>query len=104
MGEYWKPVNIDKQEQVHPHNVGDGLKRGEWLFWDNDEHDLAPSATNRRVQQLRESGRWGKDDEIRAVSDCGGEIHLHGTRTTRPADYYGNWRDVSTGDHAHTTE
>lgn len=26
MGQYWKPVNLDKREFFHPHKVGDGLK------------------------------------------------------------------------------
>ena len=30
MGEYWKPINLTKQEFVHPHELGCGLKLGEW--------------------------------------------------------------------------
>lgn len=26
MGQYWKPVNIDKREFIHPHRLGEGLK------------------------------------------------------------------------------
>jgi hypothetical protein len=96
VGEYWKPVNIDKREQVHPHNVDDGLKRGEWMYWDDDEVELAPSATNKRVAHLVESGMWAEDDEVRAVSDCGGAAHLRGKQTDRKANYFEDWRDVST--------
>lgn len=31
MGQYWKAVNIDKREFVHPHKLGAGLKLGEQL-------------------------------------------------------------------------
>jgi hypothetical protein len=31
MGQYWKPVNIDKREFIHPHQLGDGLKLREFL-------------------------------------------------------------------------
>lgn len=31
MGQYWKPVNIDKREFTHPHQLGDGLKLREFL-------------------------------------------------------------------------
>lgn len=26
MGQYWKPVNLDKKEYMHAHHMGDGLK------------------------------------------------------------------------------
>jgi len=26
MGQYWKPVNLDKKEFLHAHKLGDGLK------------------------------------------------------------------------------
>lgn len=31
MGQYWKLVNLDKKEYVHPHNLGTGLKLWEQL-------------------------------------------------------------------------
>jgi len=31
MGQYWKLVNLDKKEYVHPHRVGCGLKLGEQI-------------------------------------------------------------------------
>ena len=29
MGQYWKPVNLDKHEYINPHQLGNGLKLGE---------------------------------------------------------------------------
>jgi hypothetical protein len=31
MGQYWKLVNLDKKEFVHPHEIGCGLKLGEMV-------------------------------------------------------------------------
>jgi len=31
MGQYWKPVNLDKHEYISPHKLGSGLKLGEQL-------------------------------------------------------------------------
>ena len=31
MGQYWYPVNLDKQEFIHPHRLGTGLKLWEQL-------------------------------------------------------------------------
>ena len=31
MGQYWKPVNLDKREFIDPHKLGDGLKLWEQL-------------------------------------------------------------------------
>ena len=31
MGQYWKPVNLDKKEYIHPHSLGAGLKLWEQL-------------------------------------------------------------------------
>ena len=31
MGQYWKPVNLDKKEFVHPHKIGCGSKLWEQL-------------------------------------------------------------------------
>lgn len=31
MGQYWKPVNLDKREFIHPHKLGAGLKLWEQL-------------------------------------------------------------------------
>lgn len=31
MGQYWIPVNLDKREYIHPHNLGGGLKLAEQL-------------------------------------------------------------------------
>ena len=31
MGQYWKPVNLDKKEFIHPHRLASGLKLWELL-------------------------------------------------------------------------
>lgn len=87
MGIYWKPVNLDKKQQVHPHRVGDGLKWGEWA-----EHP--ESATHRTVQRLLEKNIWAATDELRILSDAGGSVHLHGPVTDREADYDDEWEDA----------
>lgn len=87
MGEYWKPVNLDKKQQVHPHHVGDGLKFGEWVI-------PSHSNTRRRVEQLVATGVWDEDDEVRIVSDYGGSEHWLGRETDRPADYHDDWEDA----------
>ena len=35
MGQYWKPVNLDKKEFLHAHALGDGLKLCEIAFSSN---------------------------------------------------------------------
>jgi len=32
MGQYWMPVNLDKKEYLHPHDMGDGAKLWEQAF------------------------------------------------------------------------
>jgi hypothetical protein len=32
MGQYYKYVNLDKKEYLHPHRFGEGLKSGEWMY------------------------------------------------------------------------
>lgn len=86
MGEYWKPVNLDKRQQVHPHRVGDGLKLCEW----NHEG----SHTLRAVDGLIEGGVWSPGDEVRVVSDYGGTMHLRGPVSERAADYDDEWGDA----------
>lgn len=74
MGVYWKPVNVTLREYLHPHRLGDGLKRAEWV-------PHPDSATNLRIAALFESGEWSRADDIRAVSDAGSEEQLFGERT-----------------------
>lgn len=77
MGEYWIPTNVTKKQFVHPHEMGDGLKLGEWMG--------RKSATMRRIEQLIAKGRWSNSDDIRddirAFSDYGSEIQMHGRLT-----------------------
>ena len=76
MGEYWKPVNLTKKQFIHPHNVGNGLKLAEWWGYD--------SAVTRLMKK-----RWDDADDVRAVSDYGGQMQLHGEPT-------GDWPDYGT--------
>jgi hypothetical protein len=80
MGEYWKPVNVDRKQAVHPHTVGNGLKRGEWYYRE--------SCVLRCISELIARGAWLETDEIRAVSDYGGAFHVRGPETERPCDYH----------------
>ena len=65
MGEYWKPVNLTRGEFIHPHHWGCGLKLGEW--------NHPGSAVRQAMKQ-----RWQSSDDVRAVSDYGGQMHLSG--------------------------
>ncbi len=65
MGEYWKPVNLTKKEFIHPHHVDCGLKLGEWWGYDSPV-----------VKIMNE--RWPETDDVRAVSDYGGQMQLRG--------------------------
>lgn len=90
MSEYWKPVNVTKQEYVHPHNTrngGNGLKWGEWNY--------PKSNTMNRIQELFESGEWDPKDDIRALSDYGGCRQIYGKSTgdLPPYDEATDWPD-----------
>lgn len=70
MGEYWKPVNLTRGEFVHPHHMNCGLKLAEWWeMWEGRKS---------RVRRFIEE-RWGKTDDVRAVSDYGGQQRLWGS-------------------------
>ncbi len=74
MGEYWKPVNLTRREYVHPHHVGNGLKWGEWV------HPKSQTMLTMRA-------RWSDTDDVRAVSDYGGQERLWGSGTEPYPDY-----------------
>lgn len=74
MGEYWKPVNVTRKEYIHPHNVGCGLKLPEW--------NSSDSAVWRIIAKA-----WSETDDVRAVSDYGGEMQLQGERGAEDVDY-----------------
>jgi hypothetical protein len=94
MGEYWKPVNLTRREFVHPHKVDCGLKLPEWN-WDG-------SPVWRRINALIAEGRWSADDDIRALSDYGGEFRLKGEPTQDTYDETGGFDNVEyrEGDHS----
>jgi hypothetical protein len=65
MGEYWKPVNVTRREFIHPHSLNNGLKLGEWTWPDSSV--------------VRAMAMWSDSDDVRIVSDYGGEIQVCGT-------------------------
>ena len=85
VGEYWKPVNVTRGEYIHPHKLNNGLKLLEWWGYGSN-------VVRRRMREV-----WPDDDDIRAVSDYGGEEQLLGS----PRGRCPNWdelddlRDVS---------
>lgn len=74
MGEYWKPVNITKREYIHPHDLNDGLKFGEWTF--------PRSATMTMIKD-----RWSPTDAVVYVGDYGGLHHVSGEFDGDPPTY-----------------
>lgn len=79
MGEYWKPVNLTRREFIHPHHMDCGLKLGEWWEW-NDKPVDSP------VRRLMDQ-RWPAADDVRAVSDYGGQLRLRGDGDAPWPDY-----------------
>lgn len=65
MGEYWKPVNMTRGEFIHPHHVDCGLKLGEWNY---------PESNVRKLMKKH----WSSTDDVRGLSDYGGETQLSG--------------------------
>jgi len=70
MGQYWKPINLDKREYLNPHDFGSGLKFWEWGSGSNVSFALAfltadPSAMGDGGGDVRAEfnncGRWYKD-------------------------------------------
>jgi hypothetical protein len=75
MGEYWKPVNVTRKEYLHPHSLDCGLKWREWNY--------PGSPVLRRMDEV-----WPEQaDDVRAVSDYGGEEQLRGERTDAAVAY-----------------
>lgn len=62
MGEYWKPVNVTRREYIHPHHVNEGLKLAEWTW--------------RGSAVLALLAAWSPEDDVRVVSDYGGDIRV----------------------------
>lgn len=74
MGEYWKPVNLTRGEFIHPHHWDCGLKLAEWNSRDSPV-----------MRVIRE--RWKSSDDVRAVSDYGGQLQLSGHGNADWPDY-----------------
>jgi hypothetical protein len=66
MGEYWKPVNLTRREYIHPHRANCGLKLMEWNY------------AGSPVRKLMKA-HWPPTDDVRALSDYGGEMQLYGS-------------------------
>lgn len=75
MGEYWKPVNLTRGEFIHPHHVGCGLKIMEWNH---------PGSGVRLVMK----DHWKPTDDVRALSDYGGEMQLSGVPGSQDSPHY----------------
>lgn len=74
MGEYWKPVNVTKREYIHPHDLNDGLKIGEWTW-----------PKSRTMQMIAE--RWEPTDTVIYVSDYDGLQLVSGALQGFPPTY-----------------
>ncbi len=74
MGEYWHPVNVTRREYINPHDVGDGLKMGEWSW--------PESATMMLMAE-----RWSDTDTVVFVSDYEGLIVCRGKIEGEPPRY-----------------
>lgn len=87
MGEYWKLVNVTKAQHLHPHRLDNGLKFGEWADYDSNVIE--------RARALVQHGVWSASDELRAVSDYGGNRVLRDLATL---DYGPNEDPSGTGE------
>lgn len=61
MGEYFKLYNKNHGTCIHPHEVGEGLKLGEWLH--------PNSWVMVCLQDLVNCGIWKRGDKLFAISD-----------------------------------
>lgn len=82
MSEYWKPVNVAKGEFIHPHSLNCGLK---WSEWNWEAEDGEPADVSPVWALIHKS--WSATDDVRAISDYGGEKQLLGTRGPEDVSY-----------------
>lgn len=61
MGEYWKPVNLTKREYIHPHDLNDGLKLGEWNWPGSRTRQLMVAGSAEEIDE--DSCRYGELDD-----------------------------------------
>lgn len=78
MGEYWMPCNVTRKERIEPHDLGCGIKLGQW-HWEG-------SRVMNRIDELTKSGRWGEDDQIFIASDYRGLMQIRGPADPKPPD------------------
>lgn len=95
MGEYFKLSNVTKRQNIHPHQVGEGLKFSEWVYMSSNVIKCA--------LELFARGAWESGDEIRIVSDYGTSIHLlgpdSGAKSTYDEESFVDVHFDSTGNH-----
>ena len=84
MGQYWLPVNLDKKEYIHPHELGSGLKL--WEIIANNSPGVGAALVVLTAAQGEGSGggdledadvigRW-RGDRIAIVGDYAGDSNL----------------------------
>ena len=115
MGQYWKPVNLDKKESLHAHELDGGLKIIE-QFWNRDtasalvillaaKPNMGDGGGDFDMDEDRAKdivGRWA-GDRIAFVSDYGeDQLFTVAGKTVRGVDLYhysgeqiDGWIDIS---------
>ena len=106
MGQYYKIVNLDKREYLHPHNFGDGAKLWEFgssgmgtmfglaLLLANGNGQGGGDFQVRRPEDLELVGRWA-GDRIVVVGDYANEWPGEGDLYMRCALGEGGFKDIS---------
>lgn len=87
MGEYFVAVNVTQRQYIHPHDLGEGAKKAEWV--DNQDSDVWKQAR----------ARWSSNDEVLAVGDYDSFFVMwlpnHDVnRLSIPYDYYATVRET----------
>jgi len=91
MGQYWVPVNIDKNEKLYSHHFGEGLKLGEWGM------DACGMLTALQILLLDKS----------SVGFGGGDWHFEDAPQELVDEVVGRWagdRIVVVGDYSESEE
>lgn len=116
MGQYWKIVNLDKEEYIHSHNLGTGLKFAEQLymrpgtaqalliltvamprargggdFYGKEELPIMGSWAGDRIAMI---GDYAEEGDVKACNPEAEELPLTEAEIYE-ACHEGEWRDVS---------
>lgn len=78
MGQYWKPVNLDKKEFIHAHKLGSGLKMVEQAGFSSD----VAAALILLLSPLPDGPRGGGDCKAHPILG-----HWAGDRIAMVGDY-----------------